>query len=1217
MLFISTGPVLSHAAGSVLAWGDNSVLQTQVPPGLTNAAIVAAGGLHSLALKADGTVVGWGYDFFGQATPPAGLSNVVAVSAGYSHSLALKSDGLIVVWGDQPAAPAELTNVLSVAAGWDHDLALRSDGTVVAWGTQTSVPDGLSNIVAIAAGKGQNLALRLNGTLLAWGDNAFGKTNVPAGLSNLVAIAAGSDHCLALRRDGNVFAWGGNSAGQTNVPPGLSNVVAISAGGLHSLALKRDGTLAAWGDNSFSQSTIIPGQAGFSSIAAGGQHSLGVRGNGSPVFTLQPISQTAIVTKTTRFQVLAVGSQPISFQWLRNGTNLNGATNSILQINNVQLSDAGSYAAVAANFAGSVTSSVAILTAVGSPPFVLSPPQDRSTFCGDSPILQLAVDGSTPLAYQWFFEGAPLAGATRSTLTLTRINTNQAGGYALAITNVYGAITSAPAQVTVLVEPPFITSPLTASGKQGQPFIYGTTGIHGPTAFTAAFLPAGLAINPTNGVISGVPLENGDFGSLITTINACASDTATLVLSITSSVPVITSPTAAAGGEEMSFSFQVTASESPTSFGADDLPLGLSIDRTTGLISGISVYAGDFEATVFASNQWGAGSAPLQLSFTNVPITGLSIANVSYNYSSPYLLDFEFSLRDNNDPAQGHAVVTPPRLLSVLCQEDGVSISPSETAFIVERGSSKLMKSYLVLDFTESVASLANGDSNGDDISDAVDAVVAGSQLLVNHEPADAQIGVFEFHREDVSPQKVIGLTTDKAAVNGAIAGIWTNYVQFFPAASRCWDALLAAVNSVGPTNRDESHFVVFISDGRDESSLGTVAQVITAATNNNVKVYCIGFGAELDSTNLQTITTETQGRYYEATNSADLVIQFAEISKDLTSQYLLRWATLKRTSAAFMPSFQISYQGLIALSPTNTVITDTNIVPPATNPPPPVTNIIIAPYVPTQHTGSVTIGSLRLVANAEVEPKSVTLRATYVPRFIRQIRLHYRPNWPCVATIQSTNQGELLYGWSMSQSNDTAGGQWLTLLSPPPQSLTNSLPFGTLGNLVHFALRDMVDATNAFSFFVVDNSIYTNTGGQSFVLETNKVFVTGYPVLPFATPVPWLIAHNFSGNFAAAELSDPDADGVVTWQEYQANTDPRDPNSRFFVRSLVRGLDGRYQITFPTALNRFYRVVSSSDLINWVVIEDNIQGTGADVTIGDERFLAGSVQLFYRLVVY
>ena len=1214
-LLAAISPSLCHA-GAVVAWGDNSVLQTTVPPGISNAVNVAAGALHSLALSGDGTVTGWGYNFFGQATPPPGLTNVVALGAGSAHSLALQPTGALIGWGVPFPPPPDLTNAIAIASGFDYNLAIRSDRTVTAWGSQTNVPDGLTNIVAVAAGNGQNLALRLNGTLFAWGDNAFGKTNAPAG-SNFLAIAAGADHCLALRRDGTVAAWGNNSSGQTNVPAGLSNVVAISAGGKHNLALKRDGTLAAWGDNTYNQSTITPGLAGFSAIAAGGQHSLAVRGDGSPFITLQPLSQSPVLTKSVRLQVLVVGAPPLNLQWQHNGTNLVNATNSFLQINNVQVTDAGDYTAIAANFAGSVTSVVATLSPIGAAPVVLLPPQDKSTFCGDSPSLQVTVDGSTPFSYQWLFEGTPVAGATRSSLALTRINTNQAGAYSVAVTNSFGSITSVTAQVTVLVEPPLITSPLAAFGKQGQPFLYTITGKHAPTTFEAVFLPAGLAVNPTNGVISGLPLENGSFGSLITARNACASDTETLVLSIASSVPTITSPATATGTEETFFSYQITATDSPTSFAADGLPLGLSLSPATGLISGISVYAGEFDATISASNQWGVGSAPLHLSFDNVPITGLSIANVSYNYSSPYLLDFEFSLRDNDDPSQGHAVVATPRLLSLLCLEDGLSISPSETAFIVQRGSSKLMKSYLVLDFTESVADLANGDSNGDDISDAVDAVVAGSQLLVNQEPADAQIGVYEFHREDVDPQKVIGLTTDKPAVNSAIAGIWTNYVQYFPAASRCWDALVAAINGLGATNRDEQHFIVFISDGRDESSLSTINDVVNLATTNNVKIYCIGFGAEINFSTLMFITAQTQGRFYSATNAVDLVAQFAEVSKDLTSQYLLRWATLKRTTNSFMPSFQVGYQGFLAGSPTNPVIVSTNIVPPATNPPPPVTNFIIAPYVPTQHTGSVTIGSLRFVANAEVLPRSVTLRASYVPRFIRQIRLHYRPNWPCVATLQSTNQGEILFGWSLSQTNDGAGGQWLSLLSPPPQSITNSIPFGTLGNLVHFSLRDMVDATNAFSLFDVDNTLYTNTGGQKFVFENTNSFITTYPALPFATPVPWLIANGFSGNFVLAETGDPDADGVPTWREYQANTDPRDPNSKFFIRALAQALDGRYQLTFTTSHNRSYRVDASADLVNWEVVEDNIAGIDADVTVIDERFLPGTSSLFYRVQVY
>ncbi len=1215
LLFAQQTVTLCHAGGAVVAWGDNSALQSQVPAGLSNAVAVSAGFLHSVALRSDGTVVSWGYNFFGQTNTPPGLTNVTAISAGYSLSLALKSDGSLAGWGS-PAVPGGLNNVTAIAAGWDHALALKSDGTVMAWGTQTSVPAAATNVIAIAAGNGHSLALRLDGTVVGWGDNAYGKTNVPAGLNNVVAIAAGEDHSLALKGDGAVVAWGGNYSGQATIPAGLSNVVGIAAGALHSLALKNDGTLAAWGDNTHNQSIIQPGLSGYFAISGGGYHSLALKGNGMPVLTVQPTSQRVATGRTVSFPALAAGAQPLSYQWNRNGTNLPGATSYLLSLSNVQLTDSGSYTAVAGNFAGSVTSAVAVLTVIISPPVVLIQPQDLNAFCGDTAIFQPGIDGSSPLRYQWRFEDGTIPGATQSNLVLSNVLPAQAGRYSVVVTNGSGAITSAVARLTVPIEPPYITSPLAVTAKQGQSFGYQITGLHSPTRFGAGPLPLGLTVN-SNGFISGAPLESGTFGPLITTINACSSDSEALVINIDSSAPVITSPLSVLGTEEAGFSYQITATGSPTNFGATSLPLGLTLNPTNGLISGVSVYSGNFDSTIFASNVWGFGSATLHFSFANAPISGLSIANVTYNYSSPYLLDFQFSLRDDNDPTIGHAVVADPRLFTVVCKEDDVPISASETAVISERGSSKLLKAYLVLDFTESIASLDNGDSNGDGISDAVENMVGGAQEFVNQQPGDAQIGVYEFHRDDVAPQKVVGLTTDKALLNRSIAGIWTNYVQWFPAGSRCWDGLVAAIGALGATNKDEQHFVIFVSDGKDESSTSTVTGVITAATNNRVKVYCIGFGSELDASTLQSITTETGGRYYTAGTPADLAVEFAEIGKDLNGQYLLRWATLKRatsTSTSFMPSFAVTYQGLTALSPTNPIITTTNITPPATNPPPDVTNIIIAPYFPVQHAGDVTIGSLRLVANAEVLPRSVTLRAFYVPRYIRQFRIHYRANWPCTSTLLSSDVGQILNGWSLSETADGAGGKWLQLISPYPQSLTNSIPFGALGNLVKFSLRDMVDSTNAFSLITMDNTVYTNTGGQSFVIENTNSFLAAYPVLPYGTPVPWLIAHGFVNNFAAAELGDADGDGALNWQEYQANTDPLNGASKFVIRSVSRAIDGRLQILVSTALNRTYRVDSSSDLLNWQVVQDNIQGTGSDVLVTDTRFLPGITRLFYRV---
>ena len=51
--------------------------------------VIAAGHMHSLALKQDGTVVAWGTIVFGQTTVPVGLSNVIAIAAGGSGSLAI------------------------------------------------------------------------------------------------------------------------------------------------------------------------------------------------------------------------------------------------------------------------------------------------------------------------------------------------------------------------------------------------------------------------------------------------------------------------------------------------------------------------------------------------------------------------------------------------------------------------------------------------------------------------------------------------------------------------------------------------------------------------------------------------------------------------------------------------------------------------------------------------------------------------------------------------------------------------------------------------------------------------------------------------------------------------------------------------------------------------------------------------------------------------
>jgi len=1212
----------------VIAWGSPDA--SPAPTGLTNAVSVAGGASHSLALKGDGTVVGWGVDLFGQASVPPDLASVSAVSGGATYSLALRSNGTVVVWGNLSPPPAGLSNVTAIAAGWSHSLALRSDGTVVSWGTQTVVPAGLSNVVAIAAGNGQSMALRSDGTVSVWGDNSYNKTNMPPGVSNIVAIAAGGDHCLALRLNGTVIGWGRNDKGQVTIPSGL-NAVAISAGALHSLALKSDSTIAAWGDNTYGQTVVNPGDSGYIAIAAGGYHNLAIKGDGKPYILVQPFNQSVLISKSVTFQVVATGNQPLSFQWQHEGTNLTSATQSSLTIPNVQATNAGAYVVRVSNAYGSISSAPGILTALAGVPTIVSPPQNQTVICGDSATFQVSAGGTTPLSYQWYFQGQPIAAATRTSLLLTNVTPAYEGEYTVIVANPFGAA-STSAVLTVTIEPPRITSSLTASGTQGQPFTYIIRARHTPLSYNAIYLPTGLTVDTNTGVISGIPEDSGLFATEITAYNACSSDTRVLALSIASSLPTITSPTTATGTEGLPFSYQITATASPILFGAIDLPVGLQVDPATGLISGTPIYAGDYDSTIWASNTWGAGSASLHFTFGSLTIDNLNIGSVSYTYSKPYLLDFQFSLYtilgDTNDPAAPTTgLVIDPRLLSATCMEDGVTNSAVETGSFIVRGNRKLVKVALVLDFTESIASLANGDANGDGISDAVEFMVAGAQDFVNQQSADTRMNVWEFHRDDMAPSNVVALTTDKVLLNNEIAGIYTNYVKGFSSGSRCWDALTNAITSLGTSNQNEQHFVVFVSDGRDESSTATFTNVIDLATNNDVKVFALGFGDELDATTLQTLATETQGRYYQAGSTAsELAAQFAEITKTSKSQYILRWATLKRSPTPFMPSFAISYSNLIAFSPTNPITPgstniDDTVDPPVTNITPDMTNFIIGYFDPSKYAPPppVTAGQLFAAANAAVHPTGIDLRAFYVPRNIRQIRLHYRANWPCTPVLQSTGPGELLTGWTMSQTNDDAGGSWLLLSSSNPTNPATSLPFASMGPLVTFYFRDQISPSNTFSLLATDNTLYTNTGGQTFIFDaaTTNVFVKSYPILPYGTPVPWLMNYGYSGSYTNAELEDKDGDGMLNWQEYVANTIPTDALSKLVMQDVMRLPDGRFLVTFSSSLNRYYRLEASTDLTSWETVQQDIPGTGQDLTISDTRFLPGIKTIYYRVLVY
>jgi alpha-tubulin suppressor-like RCC1 family protein len=223
---------------------------------------VAAGANHSLGLQADGTLYAWGSNTGGQLGNATGTNTANAyptptqvagiytqVAAGGFHSLGLRADGSLYAWGynqfgqlgnatgtgtlNPTTTPTQVAGTYTqVAAGYYHSLGLRADGTLYAWGYNSGgqLGDGTTNPNAtptqvagtytqVAAGQYHSLGLRADGSLYAWGFNGFGQlgnatgnpaptpTPTPAGTAlNTRSLAMGSNFGLAVRGDGTLWA---------------------------------------------------------------------------------------------------------------------------------------------------------------------------------------------------------------------------------------------------------------------------------------------------------------------------------------------------------------------------------------------------------------------------------------------------------------------------------------------------------------------------------------------------------------------------------------------------------------------------------------------------------------------------------------------------------------------------------------------------------------------------------------------------------------------------------------------------------------------------------------------------------------------------------------------------------------------------------------------------------------------------------------------------
>jgi PKD repeat protein len=171
--------------------------------------------------------------------------------------------------------------------------------------------------------------------------------------------------------------------------------------------------------------------------------------------------------------------------------------------------------------------------------------------------------------------------------------------------------------------PPVITSATTATGVYGQPFEYAIRADNGASVYSAAGLPAGLALNSVTGVISGTATATGSFAVSLSAANTAGTITGSLALEITLAPQSISFP-----------------NPGPRTFG--DADFVLSATASSGLPVSYSVISG-----------------PAVVNGSTVTLTGAGIVEIAATQTGD--ANYEAAL-----PAQGTFTVAPAAVVITL-----------------------------------------------------------------------------------------------------------------------------------------------------------------------------------------------------------------------------------------------------------------------------------------------------------------------------------------------------------------------------------------------------------------------------------------------------------------------------------------------------------------------------------------------------------------------
>lgn len=471
----------------------------------------------------------------------------------------------------------------------------------------------------------------------------------------------------------------------------------------------------------------------------------------------------------------------------------------------------------------------------------------------------------------------------------------------------------------------------------------------------------------------------------------------------------------------------------------DRVPIAVTIDRNK--LKG-SVDGGKITVS-------GIGIDPVDV-VVNIEAAPLGFEGAENRSRPPFIMRFVFLMRD----ALGNAIdTTDPSIFSQLetaftIKEDNVPLDTDETNLFVTPADNLRYNVVLMLDYTGSMYNAGAGNGA------VINQMVTASLDFIDDLPASWRLALMEYHDRQQTQRLIHNFSTSKGSLK---AGLQAFQVPVGDnGASEVYDAVIDGCQRIEnedvgnlPFDDADVRALIFISDGRDTSSIASLQECIDAATDRRVRLYPVGFGKNVNAAPLIQMATQTGGHYYAAPNVAALVNLLqsegglpgnppGKIITELKRQLVLTYISLfQEGSHNYLITAQ--YQGITGSFQRDAVLA---------------------------LGGDVRAGQMSL-RTAGIQPNGnadVYVYSEYVPRNISQIRIRIISATPYTLTLDPSG---LLKDWFLVNNG---GGVYTALTSE-----TTPLKYGAFGNLFRIRYTGLAQNAVVPLGFRVDNQIYVN----------------------------------------------------------------------------------------------------------------------------------------------